>query len=193
MTGLFDVCVSGGPGPDWSTRASQRAAASHAMADLTNLARFPGAAECSEDGLGGKGDAWDGVNDPTRIANNFEYRYEELPANGRFEGTAWAASYWPTLQGSSNYRWQGEGVLSPMEKYDVAFHDWTAEGEFSETVPKECGETASDYRRYVDWLGPAASWQATAQNRDRLFDGRDNDERVAHAYTKHERHCDDNC
>lgn len=140
------------------------------------LARFPGAAECSEDGLGGKGDAWDGVNDPTRIATNFEYRYEELPANGRFEGTAWAASYWPTLQGSSNYRWQGEGVLSPMEKYDVAFHDWTAEGEFSETVPKECGETASDYRRYVDWLGPAASWQATAQNRDRLFDGRDNDD-----------------
>lgn len=139
---------------------------------------LPGDADCSTAGTGGKGDAWDAANDPRRVSQTLEYRIRELPMEGRAEGTTWAASYWPTLQGSSNYRWQGESVLSPLEKFDAAFNDWTpAEGEYLTDVPKDCGPDAqTEYNQYREWLGPAARWQSSAQGRDRMYDGRDNDD-----------------
>lgn len=138
---------------------------------------LPGDVDCNPGGNGGKGDAWDAVNDPRRLSQSLEYRAAELPLEGRAMQRTWAASYWPTMRGSTNYRWQGESTLSPLEKYDQAFNGWTpAEGEYLTSVPKDCGENApEEYGAYREWLGPAARWQSGSQGRDVMFDGRDND------------------
>ena len=139
---------------------------------------LPGDADCAPTGGDGKSDAWDSANDPVRLSQSLSYRISELPMSGRAGQTTWAASYWPTLQGSTNYRWQGESTLSPLEKYDSAFNDWTpAAGEFTSSVPEDCGPDAPErYGAYRDWLGPAARWQSGAQGRDVMYNGRDDDD-----------------
>lgn len=139
---------------------------------------LPGDVDCSADPIGSsKEDAWNAANDPRRIANNLNYRFSELPLEGESESRPWAASYWPTVQGSTNYRWQGEDTLSPLEKYDAAEHGWQPPELYASEVPKDCGENAHElFTAYREALGPAARWQAGAQGRDRMFDGRDNDD-----------------
>ena len=139
---------------------------------------LPGDADCAPAAGDGKSDAWDYQNDPVRLSQSLNYRISELPMSGRAGQTTWAASYWPTLQGSTNYRWQGESTLSPLEKYDAAFNEWTpAAGEFLTSVPGDCGPDApTQYGAYRDWLGPAARWQSGAQGRDVMYNGRDDDD-----------------
>lgn len=35
---------------------------------------------------------------------------------------AWSDTYWPSVHGSTNTRWQGGSEKSPLEKYDQAFN-----------------------------------------------------------------------
>jgi hypothetical protein len=125
----------------------------------------------------GKGDRWDWINDPTRLTQRLNYRVDELPARGESTHEAWAESYWPTYEGSTNYRWQGPTVLSPLEKFDTAFHGWTVSPTYADLSNlATCGDDAAEqFTAYRNSLGPAAKWQAGAQSRTRMFDGRDND------------------
>lgn len=135
---------------------------------------YPGDVDCSTSS-GGKAEEWDYTNDPERLANNLNYRIAELPMSGS-NTNVWAASYWPTYEGSTNHRWQGPSTLSPLEKYDAAFNNWTPDTEFATSVPADCGpNAATEYSRYVETRGPAAAWQATAQNRHLLFNGNNDD------------------
>lgn len=126
----------------------------------------------------GKGDAWDWRNDPVRLATALNYRIDELPRSGQTEHEVWAASYWPTYEGSTNHRWLGPTTSSPVEKYDVAFHGWSPDPAYTDLSGlRSCGSDAQDrYGAYRATLGPAARWQAGAQGRDRMYDGIDNDD-----------------
>lgn len=136
---------------------------------------YPGDVDCS-DSAGGKAEEWDYRNDPERLANNLNYRLAELPRSGEAENPVWAASYWPTYQGSTNHRWQGSSVLSPLEKFDAAFHGWSVPAQYATSVPADCGpNAATEYGAYVEALGPAAAWQSTAQSRHLLFNGNNDD------------------
>ncbi len=136
---------------------------------------YPGDKDCN-DAAGGKAEEWDSVNDPQRLSQNLDYVLANLPMTGKASKDPWAASYWPTVQGSTNYRWQGESVLSPLEKFDAAFHNWTPDAQYATDVPADCGpDAATEYSAYVASLGPAAAWQATAQNRHLLFNGNNDD------------------
>src|SRR5215216_1927923 len=89
---------------------------------------LPGDIDCFVDGGDGKSDGWDDANSPERAAQQLNYRLAELPkrgdltmptwaaqypdAVGRSE-PAWADTYWPTIEGSHNNRWQGLSVPSP--------------------------------------------------------------------------------
>ena len=145
--------------------------------DSAEVECYPGDVDCNPlVGSGEKGDNWNSDNDPAGIMRNLNYRVADLPMQGEAENLPWAASYWPTVAGSTNYRWQGLNSLSPLEKFDVAKHNWTPNPEYAESVPKDCGDEANvKYSAYVDTLGPAASWQATAQSRHLLFNGRNDD------------------
>lgn len=138
---------------------------------------LPGDIDCSSDlpaGATTKSDAWNSINDPGRWAYNLEYRYAELPESGRSERVAWASTYWPTYQDSSNVRWQGSDELSPMEKYDKAFNGWEPPANFMELRPlKSCG--AEFDQEYYDNLGPAADYVTTRKGNLKMRDGVDND------------------
>jgi len=152
-------------------------------------ANLPGDIDNSPDGAGGKGDAWDYTNDPARLARNLNYRLAELPRTGKLDQPVWASrypnavgkapvawsdTYWPTVQGSTNARWNGRSVKSPLEKYDAAFN--SAAG--CETQPARlCGDTAkADWDQYFTCAGPAATWQMKSfQSLYEQIDGLDND------------------
>jgi hypothetical protein len=150
---------------------------------------LPGDIDNSTDGADGKLDAWDQRNNPERIARNLQYRLSELPRTGKLDKpvwadrypqavgkapVAWADTYWPTAEGSSNARWQGRAVKSPLEKYDAAFNNATG----CETMPARlCGPTAKDeWAQYRACAGPAAKWQIFSfQAIFQQIDGVDND------------------
>jgi hypothetical protein len=135
-----------------------------------------------------KGDEWDYVNDPMYMAHSLQYKLSDLPKTGKLEEpawkerypayvgkapVAWADTYWPSLHGSTNARWQGSAIKSPLEKYDQAFN--AAPG--CETRPQAmCGEGAKDgWNEYRACAGPAAKWQLDYQGISKMFDGVDND------------------
>jgi hypothetical protein len=152
-------------------------------------ANLPGDIDNSTDGLDDKLDAWDYRNSPERLANNLQYRLADLPRSGKLEKpvwadrypqavgkvpVAWADTYWPTAQGSSNARWMGAQVKSPLEKYDAAFN--SADG--CEAMPAQlCGENAkTEWDQYFSCAGPAAKWQIRSfQAIFQQIDGIDND------------------
>ncbi len=136
---------------------------------------------------GGKGDAWDGDNDPHNLANRLTYKLSSLPRTGkldkpvwknRYTPTAtdvplWSDTYWPTAEGSINARWLGRTVKSPVEKYDAAFNN--AAG--CEQPASRCGTTAkAAWDTYIACAGPAAKWHAaTFQGSRDMYDGVDSD------------------
>lgn len=147
---------------------------------------LPGDKDDNPDDGGGKADAWDYTNDPARLAQNLEYKLSELPRSGKLDkpvwgsryqqqpgdAMAWADTYWPTSRGSTNARWQGASVKSPMEKYDEAFNGNAG----CATQPGEhCGDGAKTaWDQYLACAGPAARWQATEFQSGRdMFDGVD--------------------
>jgi hypothetical protein len=152
-------------------------------------ANLPGDIDLNTEDPGGKADGWDYANDPARLSQRLNYRLEELPKSGKLElpvwrdrypkavgkaPVAWADTYWPTAEGSSNNRWQGATVKSPLEKYDAAFN--SAAG--CETQPSAlCGDTAkASWDEYFKCSGPAATWQIKSfQSIFEQIDGIDND------------------
>jgi hypothetical protein len=150
---------------------------------------LPGDIDHAPPSADGKSDAWDHDNDPARMSRHLRYRLDDLPLAGRLQQplwarshpeavgkapVAWADSYWPSARGSTNARWQGPAIPSPLEKYDAAFND--APG-CAEMPAQLCGEGSRDaWSAYLDCAGPAARWQMMRfQSIADLFDGRDND------------------
>ncbi|MFH2007039.1 MAG: proprotein convertase P-domain-containing protein [bacterium] len=115
----------------------------------------------------GKTDAWNPTNNPERFRLNFKYNYEELSQYGEgwAEQTPWPSDYWSYYEDSTNVRYHGSNVLSPMEKYDQAFNDWTPNMDLLPLdVHADCSSTydgtMEDTRdEYYNHLGPAATWQ----------------------------------
>lgn len=131
----------------------------------------------------GKADAWNWRNDPGLLRTEFEYNFDALPTEGQTNTTPWTASYWPYYHDGLNHRWQ-EGVamdeesgwrgLSPAEKYDIAFNDWSPTEGFSELEPFN-NETCEFDQAYYDALGPAAVWTHRNKGLGVMTDGRDGD------------------
>jgi len=154
-------------------------------------ANLPGDIDNSTEPLpgNGKADAWDFTNDPARLANNLNYELAALPRTGKLDKPVWAArypsavgkvpvawseTYWPSISGSTNNRWQGASEKSALEKYDQAFN--SAAG--CATMPTElCGPGAkAAWEEYFKCAGPAATWQIQSfQSIAEQFDGIDND------------------
>lgn len=150
---------------------------------------LPGDIDCASTGNGGKEDAFDATNDPARMSQRLNYRLAELPKKGKrtqpaWKDThpaavgkapvAWADTYWPTIEGGHNNRFQGETEKSPIEKYDAAFNN--APG--CETFPsKMYGDGAkAEWDTYLKCAGPATKWQSeTFQGAGKIHDGKDND------------------
>ena len=149
---------------------------------------LPGDIDCASDG-GGKEDAFDAANDPARMSQRLNYRLAELPKKGKRTQpawkdshptavgkapVAWADTYWPTIEGGHNNRFQGATEKSPIEKYDAAFNN--APG--CETFPsKMYGDGAkAEWDTYLKCAGPATKWQSeTFQGAGKIHDGKDND------------------
>jgi hypothetical protein len=150
----------------------------------------PGDIDCSDEaGDGGKADGWNYLNDPARLANALQYRLTELPRNGKLDkpvwkdrfpsapstmNPIWSETYFPSARGSTNTRWQGSSVKSPLEKYDAAFNN--APG--AATQPSvRCGSTAkSQWDTYLAAAGPAAKWASqNFQGMVNGYNGRDDD------------------
>ncbi len=150
---------------------------------------LPGDIDNSTDGTGGKGDAWDSSNDPVRFANQLNYRLADLPKVGKLDKpvwkdrypaavgmapVAWSDTYWPSYELSTNVRWQGRTVKSPLEKYDAAFNRAPGCAAQPDTT---CGPTAkAKWDQYFTCAGPAAKWHMkNFQNINQMFDGINND------------------
>ena len=138
---------------------------------------------------GGKGDEWDYTNDPARLANRLNYRLADLPRQGRLDrpvwasrfpgvvGTApvaWADTYWPSAELSTNVRWVNATTRSPLEKYDAAFNNAAGCAMQPDT---HCGPTAkAKWDTYFGCAGPAAKWHMkNFQVINQMFDGINND------------------
>lgn len=152
-------------------------------------AALPGDIDLNTEDPGGKADGWDYANDPMRLSQRLNYRLSELPKKGKLDSpvwkdrypkavgkapAAWADTYWPTVHGSTNHRWQGASVKSPLEKYDEAFNGKAG----CATQPAElCGADAkANWAKYFECAGPAASWQIESfQSIHEQIDGVDND------------------
>ncbi len=105
----------------------------------------------------GKADRWDWRNSPSRLRTSFDYVLDNLPSEGAVDRVNWAASYWPYYEDGINARWQGNDVLSPAEKYDKAFNNWTPDDGFMDLRPYDNWSCEWD-DAYYEALGPAARW-----------------------------------
>ncbi len=127
--------------------------------------------------LAGKADHWNWANSPDRFNLQLEYAFDKLPREGRAERTPWPDTYWATYQDSINVQWSGRGVLSPAQKYDLAFNGWKVPEGFTDLKPYEASNCESKgwSKEYYEKLGPAAKW--TSDNKGNLHarDGLDND------------------
>ncbi len=108
-------------------------------------------------GFGGKSDAWDWRNDPSRFQAELEYQWDLLPTEGQISITPWTDTYWPNFRDSINDRWQGTDVLSPAEKWDQAVHGWDPDADFMELQPYDVRTCTWDDEYYTS-LGPTATW-----------------------------------
>jgi hypothetical protein len=150
---------------------------------------LPGDIDCAE-ASGGKEDGFGtGTNDPARMSQRLNYRLAELPKNGKRTKpawadthpaavgqapVAWADTYWPTIEGGHNTRFQGASEKSPIEKYDAAFNN--APG--CETQPSSTfgANAKAEWDTYLQCAGPATRWQSEEfQSAGDTHDGIDND------------------
>jgi subtilisin-like proprotein convertase family protein len=116
-----------------------------------------------------KADRWDARNDPQLFGVDLEYRFAELPLAGRAEQMPWPDTYWPTYADSVNDRWQGQDSYSPLEKYDLAFNDWTPPEGFDNLIPfSDCGSEFD--AEYYEQLGPAARYWSNNKGNKRQRD-----------------------
>jgi hypothetical protein len=131
-------------------------------------------------GAGGKADEWDWTNDPDRFNVDFDYKLADLPTEGEAKNIPWPDTYWPTYKDGTNQRWQGNDTLSPLEKYDRAFNDWTPPEGFMDLKPfKGCysGTAEGQFDKdYYTQLGPAASYQSKYRGNAKARNGVDDDD-----------------
>jgi len=131
----------------------------------------------------GKTDAWNPTNNPNRFRLDFKYKWEELKTyeQGEAAQTPWPSDYWATYEDSTNVRYHGLNTLSPMEKYDKAFNDWTPNMDLLPMDPDvDCSSTSDGTMQdkhddYYEQLGPAASWQHRYKGNWRARNGIDDD------------------
>ncbi len=140
----------------------------------------------------GKTDAWNQTNNPERFRLNLVYSYDELKVHteGWAAQTPWPSDYWSYYEDSTNVRYHGSNVLSPVEKFDRAFNDWTPSMGFDEflssaellpmDVHVDCGISSDatmldTHDAYYDELGPAATWQHRNKGNYRARNGTDDD------------------
>jgi len=131
----------------------------------------------------GKADAWNPTNNPARFRLEFNYKWEELKdfSEGEAEQTPWPSDYWATYEDSTNVRYHGTNTLSPMEKYDKAFNDWTPNMDLLPLdLHADCSSTydgtiMDTHDEYYNHLGPAASWQHRNKGIYRARNGIDDD------------------
>ncbi|RLB65379.1 MAG: hypothetical protein DRI90_02185 [Deltaproteobacteria bacterium] len=125
----------------------------------------------------GKADAWNSTNNPSRFRVEFDYELANLPMSGAAEVTPWPDTYWPTYKDSTNQRWQGTDVMSPLEKYDAAFNGWEPGEGFMELRPFNPGNCTAEWdKEYYDRLGPAASYMSKNKGNAKARDGVDSDD-----------------
>jgi subtilisin-like proprotein convertase family protein len=104
-----------------------------------------------------KADRWDSENDPTLFGVELDTVLVDLPQQADVAEPAWPADYWATYLDSVNKRWQTGDTYSPVEKYDLAFNDWTPPANFETMLPfKACAQEFD--QEYYDSLGPAAKY-----------------------------------
>ena len=150
----------------------------------------PGDIDCSTDAPSdGKADAWDYTNDPARLANNLKYKLADLPRTGKLDKPVWKSrfpnapatmnpiwteTYLPSAEGSTNNRWQGASVKSPLEKYDQAFNNTPGA---ARQPSRRCGPQAkAEWDAYLAEAGPAAKWHSqNFQYMSNGYNGRDDD------------------
>jgi subtilisin-like proprotein convertase family protein len=122
----------------------------------------------------GKGDAWNWRNNPTHFRSELNYKFSELPIEGYSQRVAWADTHWPTYEDSINARWQGQETLSPAEKYDTAFNEWSAPEGFMELEPYDSSSCSWDEEYYTS-LGPAALYTSRNKGNWTSHNGVDDD------------------
>jgi hypothetical protein len=71
-------------------------------------------------GKGAEPERWNDVNDPSSVGT-FVYDAAKLPLSGAATIKPTPGDYWPAFEDSINRRWDGDGSLSPAEKYEKAF------------------------------------------------------------------------
>jgi hypothetical protein len=150
---------------------------------------LPGDIDNAPDDGNGKGDEWDYTNDPARLANRLNYRLADIPRQGKLDSpvwkarfpqavgvapVAWADTYWPSAELSTNVRWVNSSTKSPLEKYDSAFNNAAGCTAQPDT---HCGPTAkAKWDTYFGCAGPAAKWHMkNFQVINQMFDGINND------------------
>jgi len=123
----------------------------------------------------GKADAWNSRNNPNGLQVQLNYKWADLNKDeyrvGESDNKPWPDTYWPTYMDSTNVRWQGADVLSPLEKYDAAFHDWDPASlqDYRPFDGQDCSEDAFD-TEYYDNLGPAAKYMSYNKGNRRTRD-----------------------
>jgi hypothetical protein len=121
----------------------------------------------------GKADAWNFRNDPARFRTELTYEFSKFPLEAQ-SPVPWAANYWPVYKDSINDRWQGVDVLSPAEKYDVAFNNWEATEDFMKLRPFNTNTCEFD-AEYYDQLGPVANFTSKFKGNLKSRNGKDDD------------------
>ncbi|MEE2757949.1 MAG: proprotein convertase P-domain-containing protein [Myxococcota bacterium] len=127
-----------------------------------------------------KFDAWNYRNNPDGLRVEMNKTLADLPLNGESETPAWPDTYWPTYKDSTNARWQKTddflSDLSPMEKYDAAFHGWDPNS-VRDLKPFDSTNCAADSfdPEYYDKLGPSAHFvseqKGNKETRDAILAG----------------------
>ena len=141
---------------------------------------------CAEVMVGGDADgdletvtqeeAWNRTNDPALFEQDLVYEIDQLPVFGEVSQVPWPSYYWATYQDAINYRWNDIDELSPAEKYDLAFNDWTPPAGFSDLTPytpDNCGQPFDE--EYYHNLGPLATHVSTYMGNLDAHDGSDSD------------------
>lgn len=122
----------------------------------------------------GKADAFNFANDPTRFRKTLNYKFDELPTAGEVANIPWTDYYWASYEDGTNNRWQGKNTLSPAEKYDQAFNDWSPKEGFMALKPYNPDTCEWDDEYYTS-LGPAATWADKNRGNWRAHNGVDDD------------------